>query len=112
MRWAARLALVALALALPGRASAFRLAETYPKPAIEGGGGERWFTGSASDGHTCVVCHRGAPAPEVELTGLPERGYVPGETYELELVLPEATTAGAVLEAVDALGAGAGGLSL
>lgn len=109
-----RACIVVLALfaSLPSRASAFRLAETYAQPAIDGGGGERWFTGSSSDGHSCAVCHRGAEAPEAEIRGLPELGYVPGETYEIEVPLPPTTTASATLEFVDAIGAGAGALAL
>lgn len=105
-------AALALLVLLPGRASAFRLGATYGQPAVEGGGGERWFTGSADDGYSCAICHRGAEAPMVQLRGLPELGYVPGETYDIELTLPDAVTASATLELVDALGAGVGSLTL
>ncbi len=109
-------ALTGVALALlalvPARASAFRLGETYAEPAIDGGGGERWFTGSADDGYSCAICHRGAPEPMVELRGLPELGYVPGETYDIEIPLPASITSSATLELVDALGSGVGSLTL
>lgn len=102
----------------PGAARAFRAHQTYAEPAVDGGGGGRYFTGSFADGHTCAVCHRASlgvqEEPEgVELvTDIPLEGYVPGTTYELELSLPDTTTASANLEVVDSLGAGVGALTL
>jgi hypothetical protein len=73
-------------------ALAFSEPSSYPDEAIKGGGGGRWFTGSPADGYGCDVCHTGAPSqPNYPLyaAGFPEGGYVPGQTYELQLRWPE-----------------------
>jgi len=85
-------ALAAVLLVLCGGASharAFSDAEGFGKPVEEGGGGGRWFTGSASDGFTCGVCHRGGKSPIVNIYGLPLRGYVPGTAYEITIDWPD-----------------------
>jgi len=99
LRWAlclsAGLGLVALA---PHPAHAFSEAEKFRAPVLEGGGGGRWFTGSMKDGYSCAVCHTGGETPVVEIDGVPS-SYVPGETYDIELVLPDdGETSSAVVE--------------
>jgi MYXO-CTERM domain-containing protein len=75
------------ALALPAQAAAFSDYEVFSLPPTDsGGGGGRFFTGSTSDGYTCAVCHRGAPPPTLQLSGLPERELVAGTTYDVEIV--------------------------
>jgi hypothetical protein len=73
-------------------ALAFSEPSSYSDEANQGGGGGRWFTGSPADGYGCDVCHTGAPSqPNYPLyaAGFPEGGYVPGQTYELQLSWPE-----------------------
>jgi hypothetical protein len=55
----------------------------YLRPIQEGGGAGRLFTGTPADAHGCDVCHRGAEGAPLEILGLPEDGYVPGQTYEI-----------------------------
>jgi len=103
----------AVVIVAPGGASAFDDAAEFDQAALEGGGGGRYFTGSVRDGFTCEVCHRGAAEPEVEITGLPEDGYVPGEIYDIELLLPDdASITAASVEVTDPDGASTGGLEL
>lgn len=90
--------------------SAFSTPTSFAQPAIEGGGGGRYFTGSLRDGFTCEVCHGGAEAPALETHGLPER-YEPGATYTLELAWPE-DVVGLVGEWVDSEGAGVGTIAV
>ena len=81
-------ALLALACALfaPARGRAFSDYELFSLPPLEGGGGGgRYFTGSTSDGYGCAVCHLGGVTPIVQLRGLPEREYVPGMVYDVEI---------------------------
>ncbi len=80
--------LLALACALlaPARVRAFSDYELFSLPPLEGGGGGgRYFTGSTSDGYGCAVCHLGGTTPVVQLRGLPEREYVPGMGYDVEI---------------------------
>jgi len=106
------LALAVCALA-PSGARAFNEAEKFDLPAIDGGGGGRFFSGSVRDGYTCAVCHMGGAEPEVEITGLPESGYVPGEIYDIEVVLDDdAEVTAAVLELTDDVGARMGTMEL
>ncbi|MDH5491165.1 MAG: hypothetical protein OEY14_04370 [Myxococcales bacterium] len=84
--------LLALSLLLQARAArAYDGIASFGAPAIEGGGGGRYFTGSIRDGHACGVCHLepGARAPlegpEIRVAGLPSAGYLPGRTYELDV---------------------------
>jgi hypothetical protein len=86
-RTALALGISGLALGLPLRAAAYSDYELFGLPPLEGGGGGgRFFTGSTSDGYTCAVCHRGGIAPTLQLRGLPEREFMPGTTYDVELV--------------------------
>src|SRR4029078_7978977 len=58
----------------------------YAQPVIpDGGGGGRWFTGSAADGYDCSVCHAGGDALELDIAGLPIDGWTPGTSYELRI---------------------------
>jgi len=47
------------------------------------------YSGSQGDrGRTCTYCHSfsgTAPTPNIQLSGLPTNGYVPGQTYNLTL---------------------------
>lgn len=107
------LVITLVALAIPTPASAFNDADKFGAAAIEGGGGGRYFSGSVRDGYTCAVCHMGGEQPEIEITGLPEGGYVPGETYDVELVLPDdAAVTSAVIELASATGEMMGSLDL
>ncbi len=53
-------------------AHAFSDPALFAAPASVGGGAGRYFTGSPGDGHSCGVCHGGAPAPTVDLSGFPD----------------------------------------
>ncbi len=114
MRHAAALVLaMVLASAAPSGARAFRLAATFDDDAELAGGGGRHFTGSLRDGYSCGVCHVGAETPRVELRGLPDDGYVPGEQYEIEVALPdEAFVTSMALELTDERGDAAGTVAL
>jgi hypothetical protein len=73
-------------------ALAFSEPSSYSDDPLMGGGGGRWFTGSPADGYGCDVCHTGAPSQAnypLYAAGFPEGGYVPGQTYELQLSWPE-----------------------
>jgi len=76
-------------LGLAGQAHAYTEPRTYLRPAAEGGGGGRFFTGSPAEGYACGVCHISEQRAQLELRGLPESGYVPGVTYDLRLTWPE-----------------------
>jgi hypothetical protein len=108
MRRCTLLALCILALstgALSARARAFSDPERFTAPTDEGGGGGRFFTGSWSDGFTCAVCHRGGPAPDVRITGMPTNGFLPGQLVEAELSFGNDQRNHALaLEVVDDLG--------
>ncbi len=71
------------------QARAYTEPRTYLEPAQEGGGGGRFFTGSPAEGYACSVCHVSEVRAQLELRGLPEAGYVPGESYELQLTWPQ-----------------------
>jgi hypothetical protein len=101
-------------LCAPLPAAAFSDYELFNLPPLEGGGGGgRFFTGSPSDGYTCAVCHRGGVVPTLLLRGLPEREYVPGTTYDVELLWTAAQQPHALnLEFVTPRGGPAGVISL
>jgi len=85
----------------------------FDRPALEGGGGGRHFTGSPVDGYTCAVCHGDAPTAPPRLEGLPAEGYAPGTAYELTAVWgPETRRDGLALEVTDARGEPVGTLAL
>lgn len=117
-----RLAALVGALLVPpmistGQARAFNSHETFALSPLEAGGGGRYFTGSFSDGFNCSVCHRLGEEPEVEdpdleLQGLDREGYVPGETYEWFINLPNTNGQGASIEVTDGVGNGQGTLSV
>lgn len=69
--------------ALPSSAAAYSSFGDYARSIEEGGGGGKFFTGTPADGYTCDVCHSGAPSAALDVIGLPEAGYVPGQTYEI-----------------------------
>jgi MYXO-CTERM domain-containing protein len=60
----------------------------YLRPVQEGGGAGRLFTGTPADALGCDVCHRGAEGAPLEILGLPEDRYVPGQTYEIRFQWP------------------------
>lgn len=73
-------------LSVAESARAFSDIERFPQPAQTGGGGGRLFTGSPLDSYTCGVCHRGAlERPKIAVYGLPLSGYLPGQTYDVEI---------------------------
>ena len=67
----------------PSAAHAYSSFADYARSIQEGGGGGKFFTGTPADGYTCDVCHSGAEAKTLDVVGLPESGYVPGQSYEL-----------------------------
>ncbi|MBK9033263.1 MAG: hypothetical protein IPL61_18655 [Myxococcales bacterium] len=84
-----RAALIALVLAVaPTAALGFSEPERYAEPAIDGGGGGRYFTGAPPDGLSCSVCHGGGDTPEVKIAGLPDR-IDAGKRYEATLTWPD-----------------------
>lgn len=100
-------------LAFASQAHAFSDPLSFSDPVDLGGGGGRWFTGSAIDGYGCDVCHSGKPGPEVTLVGLPLAGYVPGTAYEVRVEWPsELEHIGLALEISDESGEAAGSLRL
>lgn len=101
-----RAALVALALAAaPTAALGFSEPERYAEPAIDGGGGGRYFTGAPPDGLSCSVCHGGGDKPQVKIAGLPDR-IDAGKRYEATLTWPDDGRPYALtLELIDADGA-------
>lgn len=74
--------LAALFWALPAPGAAFSDPDLFGRPATEGGGGGRYFTGSPLDGQSCAVCHRGGTVPTVAILGLPE-AFDPGLEYQV-----------------------------
>lgn len=102
-------------LLVPAPAKAFREAESFVDSPTAGGGGRRYFTGSRSDGLTCAVCHTGESEVVPVLEGLPDavEGYLPGQVYDFEVLLPQAAdTAAVAFEVTDVRGRGAGVLEL
>jgi hypothetical protein len=75
-------ALVVLVLQ-PSAARAYSSFADYALSIEEGGGGGKFFTGTPGDGYTCDVCHSGAASRSLDVVGLPESGYVPGQSYEI-----------------------------
>ena len=98
----------------PAGARAFSDLERYSMPSMEGGGGGRFFTGSPIDGYACGVCHQGGQEPNVIVYGLPIEGYVPGQTYDVEIAWDNPQLYHSLhLEFIDPVGRGpAGGLAL
>jgi hypothetical protein len=73
---------VAAWLAAVSGARAFSDSAVFARPAFEGGGGGRYFTGSPRDGLSCGVCHSGGELPDVEIIGLP-RVLVAGQARDV-----------------------------
>jgi hypothetical protein len=86
-------ALVVAIVLIPNssRVRAYSSFADYVRPIQAGGGGGRLFTGTPADGYGCDVCHRGAQGAPLEVLGLPEEGYVPGQSYEITLRWPPTT---------------------
>jgi len=106
-----RLELVAVAGLVLAGAAGFSTPASFSQPVTAGGGGGRWFTGSARDGFGCQVCHEGAAAPLVAVEGVPE-AWTPGSTYTLALEWSVASGAVSFVgELVDAEGDGVGELA-
>lgn len=96
-----------------GHARAFSDPVSFSDPVQMGGGGGRYFTGSARDGYGCNVCHAGGEAAEVVITGLPLAGYQPGTAYEARVEWPATLEhLGLMLEITDRNGVQAGELRL
>jgi len=99
--------------AAPRSARAFSDPLTFADDVALGGGGGRYFTGSAADGYGCDVCHHGAPSPTLQIIGLPLAGYRPGGAYEVQVEWPRSIEHMALaLEITDSAGRGAGSLEL
>ena len=80
----------------------------FNDPAIQGGGGGRWFTGSPADNYTCQVCHEDREAQQIVVAGLPER-YTPGLSYDISISWPASyPQVTALVEITDQTGSGAG----
>jgi hypothetical protein len=62
----------------------------FAKPASEGGGEGRWFTGAPTDGYGCGVCHTPNQAEKLVVEGLPKNGYVPDTDYYIRIAWPVA----------------------
>ena len=78
------LALQLVGLSQPAPSQAYETLERFMDPPREAGGGGRLFTGVPRDGYNCRLCHRGQPNFfGLRVEGLPEQGYVPGQTYEI-----------------------------
>lgn len=89
LRGSLRSVLAALVVLVAARdAHAYTEPRSYLEPAQEGGGGGRFFTGSPAEGYACSVCHVSQERERLELSGLPEDGYLPGVTYELRFAWP------------------------
>jgi hypothetical protein len=91
-------------MSLTPLAHAYRNPERFGAGVIDGGGGERYFTGSRAEGYTCQVCHTvGEPVPVS--VSLPESGYIPGQVYRLTVDWPDDLDSVALnLEITDELG--------
>jgi len=88
-RFSVQLCLAGVLLLQTASVRAYDGVDSFLLPAIEGGGGGRFFTGSRRDGQTCAVCHTSSyPASAVEVSGLPRAGYLPGRIYELDVYWP------------------------
>jgi hypothetical protein len=106
------LATLAAVLGIASEALAYSDPAQFDAPALEAGGGGRFYTGSPADGYTCESCHSGDSQFRVTLSGVPER-YVPGATYLIRVDWPESVRHGAALfELTDERGRGAGSLAL
>ena len=103
----------AYAYARPDAARAFSDPFAYTDLPELGGGGGRWFTGSSADGYECAVCHRGGPAADLAISGLPADGFTPGAPYEITVTWPVETAHLALIaELTDEHRHGAGTLAL
>jgi hypothetical protein len=102
--------LVALALQ-PRAAQAYSSFADYARSIEEGGGGGKFFTGTPADGYTCDVCHSGGESMSLDVIGLPEAGYVPGQSYEIAFrwAVPHVAL---MAELTDMLGTSAGTIAL
>ena len=100
-------------MAVPTVAFAFSSSDRFSVNASDGGGGGRYYTGSLADGYDCSVCHGRQREADWQLTGLPDRAYVPGQVYDIEITWPAPAPSSAVaLEWVDTSGFGAGETAL
>lgn len=111
---AAALGGLALLLASqPDHASAFADATFFGYPALAGGAGGRYFTGSPLDSYRCDSCHAGGEPPDVHVLGLPLDGYVPSAHYEVTVDWSDdLTTLATTVELTDMTGRRAGTLRL
>jgi hypothetical protein len=85
-------ALVLWACLRPGITHAYQNPQRFGDAVEQGGGGGRYFTGAPGDGFTCSVCHtKGTPA-HLNISGLPEYGYSPGQQYTIAIEWPKELT--------------------
>lgn len=73
---------------LAGAALAFGNPQRFAAEIDVGGGGGRFFTGSARDSYACGVCHGQIPLGGLVLEGAPWAGFVPGAAYRLVIRWP------------------------
>lgn len=107
-----RVATIALALGVAvGTAHAFSESTRFAEPAVDGGGGGRYFTGGRGDGLGCSVCHRGGPAPTVEVHGWPDEVSA-GRTYDLTVTWDAGDRATALMIELQDGAGGSPGLTL
>lgn len=108
-------ALFALAAMIALHASparAFRNKDRFSDSVDDGGGGQKYFTGSRAEGYTCQVCHTAGDPVALQIYGLPITGYTPGTSYRLTLDWPDNLPSVAVnVEMTDLNGATFGELS-
>lgn len=112
------LTLLAIALAsAPGAAWAFRDQALFVEPAMGGGGGGSFFTGSpASRGYDCSICHVEAPGRiALRVAADPPtlaQSWSPGTTYRITVRIEGegGQQSAVVAEVVDAEGSPAGNL--
>jgi hypothetical protein len=107
------LALGVTQLAAPAAVRAFSDPLAFSDDVALGGGGGRFFTGSAADGYGCDVCHTGKAGPELYVLGLPIAGYRPGGSYEVRVEWPaDLERLALALEITDSFGRAAGTIEL
>jgi hypothetical protein len=70
-------------------AHAYRNKDRFSDPVDDGGGGQKYFTGSRAEGYTCQVCHTAGQPVSLQIQGLPSDGYIPGARYRITLDWPD-----------------------
>jgi hypothetical protein len=90
---------------------AYRNPDRFKDDVTEGGGGDKYFTGSRAEGYTCEVCHTAGEQPPLQITGVPIGGYESGHIYHITIDWPDDLPSVALnLEMTDVSGAKLGEL--